>query len=109
MATNNPAAVAISPSAIGCATTPRLVLPADAIPWNAITIPHTVPNNPMNGVLLAVGATNGTRGSENRSPLLQLAELDGARPQERPIDRVEALQRWTRRRRARLGGVALVG
>jgi hypothetical protein len=53
--------VAISASAIGCATTPRLVLPADAIPWNAITMPHTVPNKPMNGVMLAVVARNGTR------------------------------------------------
>jgi len=42
------------------ATTPRFVEPVWPIPWNADMIPMTVPNRPMNGVMLAVVARNGT-------------------------------------------------
>ena len=43
------------------ATTPRFVEPVWPIPWNAAMIPHTVPNSPMYGVMLAVVARNVTR------------------------------------------------
>ena len=35
--------------------------PAAPMFWKAIMMPHTVPNSPMNGVMLAVVARNGTR------------------------------------------------
>src|SRR6185436_4786059 len=35
--------------------------PVCAMPANAIKMPHTVPNNPMNGEMLAVVARNGTQ------------------------------------------------
>ena len=43
------------------ATTLRLVDPCTPMFWNAKMMPHTVPNSPMNGVMLAVVARNGTR------------------------------------------------
>jgi hypothetical protein len=43
------------------ATTERPALPAPAMSWNDVMIPHTVPNSPMNGVMLAVVARNITR------------------------------------------------
>ena len=63
MAANRPAAVAISASAMPGATTPRLVEPTLAMRWNDVMIPHTVPNSPMNGVMLAVVASSGSRRS----------------------------------------------
>ena len=53
-------------------------------------MPHTVPNSPMNGVMLAVVARNGTRSSS-------LLSSTARRTEQRPVDRVEALERWTRR------------
>ena len=55
---------------------------------NAIMMPHTVPNSPMNGVMLAVVARNGTR-------LLELVHLDDRRAQQRAIDGRQTLQSWT--------------
>ena len=51
-------------------------------------MPHTVPNRPMNGVMLAVVA-------RNVHALFELGHLDGRRAQQRAIDGVEALQGWT--------------
>ena len=45
------------------ATTLRLVDPCTPMFWNDAMIPQTVPNRPMNGVMLAVVARNGTRRS----------------------------------------------
>ena len=41
----------------------RLVEPVAPMPWNAAMMPHTVPNSPMYGVMLAVVARNGMRPS----------------------------------------------
>ncbi len=46
----------MSASAIPGATTPRLVDPTLAMRWNDVMMPQTVPNSPMNGVMLAVVA-----------------------------------------------------
>ena len=53
--------MAISASAIGRLTTARSVEPCAPMFMNAVMIPHTVPNSPMNGVMLAVVARNVTR------------------------------------------------
>src|SRR3954469_22882536 len=45
------------------ATTPRLDDPCAPICWNEFMMPQTVPNRPMNGVMLAVVARNGRRAS----------------------------------------------
>src|SRR5688572_21905283 len=63
MAAARPAAVAISASAIPGATTARLVEPAALISRNELMIPHTVPNSPTNGAMLAVVARNVIRDS----------------------------------------------
>src|SRR5688572_8762790 len=61
MAAPNPAAVAISASAIPGPTVARLVDPVAPILSNVIMIPHTVPNRPMNGAALAIVASIVTR------------------------------------------------
>ena len=53
--------MAISASAIPGPTRRRLDEPVALMLWNELMIPHTVPNSPMNGVMLAVVARNGTR------------------------------------------------
>ena len=53
--------------------------PVAPMPWNALMMPHTVPNSPMNGVMLAVVARNGTR----RSSLLTSTRR---RAQQRAVD-----------------------
>jgi hypothetical protein len=67
-------------------------LPADAIPLKR---DHDPPDGPEQSD--ERGDARG--GREKRHPVLELAKLDCARPQERAIDRVQALQRWTPRRR----------
>jgi len=61
MAATSPAAVATSASAMPGATVASVAFPAVAIPEKAFMMPHTVPNNPMNGVVLPVVARNGSR------------------------------------------------
>ena len=61
MAANKPRAVAISASAMGPLTTARSVEPCEPMFMKAVMIPHTVPNRPMNGVMLAVVARNVSR------------------------------------------------
>ena len=51
MAATNPAAVANSASAMPGATTARFVVCACEIPMKLSMMPHTVPNNPMNGAV----------------------------------------------------------
>ena len=63
MAAARPKAVAMSASAIGVPTTPRLVEPVCPMLRNAVMIPQTVPNSPMNGATLAVVASSGSRRS----------------------------------------------
>src|SRR5581483_4260766 len=50
IATNKPAAVVISASAMPGPTARRLAAPAEPSPINASMIPQTVPNSPTNGV-----------------------------------------------------------
>ena len=88
--------MAISASAMpGRDRRSRLDEPGAPMFWNELMIPHTVPNSPMNGVMLAVVARNGTR-------RLELRHLHRRRAQQRPIDRVQALQCWTSGGRRRL-------
>src|ERR1041384_8861329 len=56
IAAARPIAVAINASAIPGATTERSVLRAPPIDAKALMIPHTVQNNPIKGVALAVVA-----------------------------------------------------
>ena len=63
MAAARPMAVVMRASAIGPATTGRLAEPIRPISSKALMIPQTVPNNPMNGVTLAVVARKVTRRS----------------------------------------------
>ena len=49
------------------------------MPLERVMMPHTVPNSPMNGVMLAVVARNGTRS-------LELGDLDRRGAQQRPVD-----------------------
>src|SRR6187399_2977450 len=63
MAAARPIAVVMRASAMGPATTGRLAEPIRPISSNALMIPQTVPNSPMNGVTLAVVARNVTRRS----------------------------------------------
>ena len=51
MAASKPKAVAKSASAIPGATIAKLVFLEIAIDWNEFIIPHTVPNNPINGAV----------------------------------------------------------
>ena len=48
---------------VGTPTTSRLVDPVSPMLRNAIMMPHTVPNSPMNGATLAVVASSGIRRS----------------------------------------------
>ena len=75
---------------------PRLVEPVWPMLWNAIMMPHTVPNSPMNGAMLAVVARNG-------HALLELVDLDDRRAQQRAVDGRQALQSWTSGGRLRIG------
>ena len=59
--------------------------------WNDVMMPHTVPNNPMNGVMLAVVASSGSRRSS-------FGDLDGRGAQQRAVDGRQALQGRTCRR-----------
>ena len=61
MAAKRPAAVAMSASAMPGATTARSVEPWAPMFEKADMMPQTVPNRPMNGVMLAVVARNVTR------------------------------------------------
>ena len=49
IATARPSAVEIRASEIPAATTEKPPVPIIAIDWNALRIPTTVPNKPMNG------------------------------------------------------------
>ena len=88
--------MAISASAIGVLTTARSVEPCAPMFMNAVMIPHTVPNNPMKGVMLAVVARNVTRFSS------LFTSIDEARSK-RAVDRGEALKSRTRGRGAGTG------
>ena len=61
MAANSPAAVVMSASAMPGATIARFVDEVAPMLSNAAMIPQTVPNRPMNGVMLAVVARKVTR------------------------------------------------
>src|SRR6185295_193012 len=63
IAAKSPAPVAISASAMPGATTARLVDPVWLMRSKAMMMPHTVPNRPTNGAMLAVVARNDTRRS----------------------------------------------
>ncbi len=63
----SPAAVVINASAMPGATTRRLAAPAEPSPENASITPHTVPNNPMNGVTDPVVASHGMNFSSFRT------------------------------------------
>ena len=67
IAVNSPAAVVTSASAMPGATARRLAAPASPSPVNASMIPHTVPNNPMNGVTDPVVASQGIHFSSFRT------------------------------------------
>ena len=58
---------------------------------NAVMMPHTVPNSPMNGVMLAVVARNVTRFSS------LFTSIDDARSSARSTA-VRLFKSWTRRR-----------
>ena len=57
-------------------------------------MPHTVPNSPMNGAMLAVVARKMSRFSSRE-------HFSAGRAQQRPVERVEALQSRTGRGRGR--------
>ena len=58
MAANKPRAVAKRASAIPGATIAKLVFLEIAIDWKEFIIPHTVPNNPINGAVDPTVAKN---------------------------------------------------
>jgi len=55
MAAKRPTAVAISASEMAGPTVAMLAEPVAPIFWNALKIPHTVPNSPMNGAVEGAG------------------------------------------------------
>ena len=65
-------------------------------------MPHTVPNRPMNGAMLAVVARNDTR-------LLELVHFDRRRAQQRAVDGRQALQSRTSGGGSWIGSVGRVG
>ena len=58
IAASNPKAVANKASAMPGATIAKLVFLEIAIHWNEFIIPHTVPNNPINGAVDPTVARN---------------------------------------------------
>src|SRR5208282_4852267 len=77
IATASPSAVEISASEMPAATTEKPPVPMIAIDWNAVRIPTTVPNSPMNGAdapEVALAQRINQRGSGPRGPAAQSAQ-----------------------------------
>ena len=73
------------------ATTPRLVSPPRRSPG---TQSHDAPHRAEQ----TDERRDARRRRQKRDAVLQLVQLDGRRAQQRAVDGIEALQRWTRRR-----------